>query len=140
MTACSWTSSKWAHVAAGGQVLLRVSAGRFGDQRAEHLSDDALVVALRLELAEALGIVVPPVEVAVTRWPRAFPQYLPGHRQRLAAVEADLAHRLPGVALAGAALSGVGVPACIASGRAAARTALGVVGSTDDRGGVRRGP
>ena len=124
MTACSWTSSKWPHVAPRDQVVLRVSAGRFGDDRADELSDDALVVALRLELAEALGVVVPPTEVAVTRWPRAFPQYTPGHRHRMAAVEAELTRRVPGVTLAGAALAGVGVPTCIASGRAAARRAL----------------
>ncbi len=124
MTACSWTSSKWAHVASDDRVVLRVSAGRSGDDRADRLSDEALVVALRLELAEALGIVGPPLEVAVTRWPRAFPQHAPGHRRRIAAVESELAHRLPGVTLAGAALDGVGLPACIASGQAAARTAL----------------
>lgn len=124
MTACSWTSSKWPHVASDDRVVLRVSAGRSGDDRADRLSDEALVVALRLELAEALGIVGPPLEVGVTRWREAFPQHAPGHRRRIAAVESGLAHRLPGVALAGAALDGVGLPACIASGQAAARTAL----------------
>ncbi|MBW3573489.1 MAG: protoporphyrinogen oxidase [Actinobacteria bacterium] len=124
MTACSWTSSKWAHVASDDRVVLRVSAGRSGDDRADRLSDEALVVTLRLELAEALGIVGPPLEVGVTRWRRAFPQHAPGHRRRIAAVESELAHRLPGVTLAGAALDGVGLPACIASGQAAARTAL----------------
>ena len=124
MTACSWSSSKWAHVAREGHVVLRVSTGRAGDDRQEHLSDEALVVAVRLELAEALGIVAPPSQVAVTRWPRAFPQAAPGHRRRITAVEAELDRRLPGVTLAGAAMDGVGLPACIASGRTAARRAL----------------
>lgn len=132
MTACSWTSSKWPHVAPDDRVVMRVSAGRAGDDRPDRMSDEALVVALRLELAEALGIVAPPSDVAVTRWPGAFPQHAPGHRRRIAAVEADLARRLPGVTLAGAALSGVGLPACIASGRAAARAALSAL--VEDRG------
>ncbi|MGI8757752.1 MAG: protoporphyrinogen oxidase [Acidimicrobiales bacterium] len=120
MTACSWASSKWPHLGPSGQVVLRVSAGRAGDERAGALDDGALVDRLRLELGEALGIDSPPGEVRVTRWHRAFPQYAPGHLVRMAAAEAALAEHLPGVALAGAALAGVGLPACIASGRSAA--------------------
>ncbi len=124
MTACSWASSKWAHHDTGDDLVLRVSAGRAGDERADSLDDDALVARLRLELAEALGISALPSEVRVTRWRRAFPQYAPAHARRIAAAEAELAARLPGVVLAGAALSGVGLPACIASGRRAAEAVL----------------
>lgn len=126
MTACSWASSKWAHLdgGAGAEVVLRVSAGRAGDERADSLDDAALVARLRLELEEALGLSGPPSEVRVTRWRRAFPQYAPGHARRIAAAEAELAARLPGVVLAGAALAGVGLPACIASGRRAAERVL----------------
>ncbi len=124
MTACSWASSKWAHLARPGQVLLRVSAGRAGDERASALDDDAVLSRLRLELGAALGITAPPSEVRVARWPDAFPQYAPGHLTRVAAAEEELAARLPGVTLAGAALAGIGLPACIASGRVAARRAI----------------
>ena len=37
----------------------------------------------------------PPVEARVTRWPRSFPQYRPGHLDRVAAIEADLAAATP---------------------------------------------
>ncbi len=124
MTACSWASSKWAHLEGADQVVLRVSAGRAGDARAEALDDDALVARLRLELGEALGITGAPTEARVMSWRQAFPQYAPDHLGRMASVETDLAARLPGVALAGAALSGVGLPACIASGRRAAEAVL----------------
>jgi oxygen-dependent protoporphyrinogen oxidase len=120
MTACSWSSSKWAHLADPGRALLRVSAGRADDRRAEAMDDEELVGRLTLELREALGVRTEPTAVRVTRWPDAFPQYAPGHLARIAAVEEALA-RLPGLAVAGAALRGVGLPACIGSGRAAAR-------------------
>ncbi len=120
MTACSWASSKWAHLHSGGEVVLRVSAGRAGDERAAALDDDALVARVLSELCEALDIEAPPSHVQVTRWHGAFPQYAPGHLARMAGVEADLARGLPGLVLAGAALAGVGIPACIASGQAAA--------------------
>ena len=55
--------------------------------------------------------------------PRALPQYRVHHLLRTAGVEAAVA-RLGGVAVAGAAYHGVGIPACIASGRAAAHALL----------------
>ena len=55
----------------------------------------------------------------VVRFADAFPQYRVHHLLRTAGVESALA-RLGGVAVAGAAYRGVGIPACIASGRAAA--------------------
>jgi oxygen-dependent protoporphyrinogen oxidase len=64
-----------------------------------------------------------PLETVVTRWPGAFPQYLVGHLERVQAIE-ERAARHRGLALAGAALHGVGVPACIGSGRRAAKNLL----------------
>ena len=117
MTACSFASNKWPHWSPDdGTTVLRVSAGRAGDDRAMALSDDELVAALHAELAEALGLTSLPVEARVTRWVDGFPQYEPGHAERVARIEAALP---PHVRLAGAALYGVGIPACIASGRAA---------------------
>ena len=64
-----------------------------------------------------------PTEALVVRYVGAFPQYRVHHLLRTAGVEAALA-RLDGVAVAGAAYHGVGIPACVASGRAAARALL----------------
>jgi oxygen-dependent protoporphyrinogen oxidase len=124
MTAASWASTKWAHLAAPGRFLLRVSAGRVGDDRHLRLDDDELVARLRAELATTMGIRGEPDEVAVFRWPRAFPQYAPGHLARMTALQRQLpAH----VAVAGAALGGVGIPQCIATGHAAAERILRVL-------------
>lgn len=123
MTACSWASSKWSRLAKEGQVLFRVSAGRFNDTRALELSGDVLVKALHQELRIALGISGEPVEFDVTRWDRAFPQYEPGHVERVKEARVLLAG-LPPIALAGAAYDGVGIPACIESGEAAGNAVL----------------
>ncbi|MGH9182741.1 MAG: protoporphyrinogen oxidase [Acidimicrobiales bacterium] len=120
MTACSWASAKWPHLAVPGQELLRVSAGRHRDPRPLDLDDGPLVERLHHELDQVVGATTGPSAWAVTRWERAFPQFAPGHLRRVAGVEAALAARLPGLALAGAAVSGAGIPACIASGRRAA--------------------
>ena len=121
MTACSWASSKWPDVAAPGTVVLRVSAGRAGDPRALALPDDVLVARLHQELVAALEIRGEPAGRNVTRWVDAFPQYRPGHADLVSAVEAGLP---AGLEVAGAAYRGVGIPACVGSGRGAARRAL----------------
>jgi oxygen-dependent protoporphyrinogen oxidase len=123
-TACSWASAKWAHLGADGVVRLRVSAGRVDDPRALAMDDDEVVDRLRVELAAAVGVEADPLDVVVARWPDGFPQYSPGHLRRIAAVHAELDRAAPGVAVAGAALGGVGLPACIGSGRAAAARVL----------------
>jgi oxygen-dependent protoporphyrinogen oxidase len=52
---------------------------------------------------------------------RAQARYAPGHRDRVARIEASLVDSLgPGVRLAGAAFHGGGLGSCIASGRRAA--------------------
>ena len=125
LTACSFATTKWAHLRAddSSTVLLRASAGRYGDDRAIDSDDDVVVQRLLHDLDELLGLDDAPVEVRVSRWRDGFPQYEPGHLRRVEAIEADVAARLPNVALAGAALHGIGIPACIRSGRAAARRA-----------------
>jgi len=124
MTASSWSSSKWAHLAGDESTVVRVSAGRFGDERAVSLDDAALVNALVDEVAGTTDIAGEPIEVRVHRWPRSFPQYEPGHLERVAEIERAMADSLPHVVLAGAALRGLGVPACIRQGREAAHALL----------------
>jgi oxygen-dependent protoporphyrinogen oxidase len=124
MTACSFASNKWPHWADPGDAVVRLSAGRFGDDRSGELDDDALGDRLLGELEEALGESLSPAAVRISRWPDAFPQYFPGHGARIAALEAALADRLPAVALAGASYRGSGLPACIGSGRRAAQLVL----------------
>lgn len=127
VTACSWSSSKWAHLApeAGDStVLLRASVGRAGDRRFTELDDEALTEAVVADLQRTMGLGGGPAQVRISRWPRSFPQYAPGHLVRLTAVEAELAGDAPTIGVAGAALRGVGIPACIASGQAAADRVL----------------
>ena len=124
-TACSWVTSKWPHLGADPDTaLLRASVGRAGDDRAVTLDDDALVGGVLADLETTMGLRAAPTHVRISRWPRSFPQPRPGHLGRVAAVETDVA-RVPGLAVTGAWARGVGVPACIRGGRAAARRALG---------------
>jgi len=119
VTACTYLSAKWPHLARPGEVLVRASVGRFGDERGAVLSDTQLVRRVLAELELLLGTSGRPITSLVTRWPEAFPQYRVHHLLRVTGIESALL-RLPAVAVAGASYRGVGIPACIASGRAAA--------------------
>jgi oxygen-dependent protoporphyrinogen oxidase len=117
--ACTWSSAKWANRAPEETALLRVFIGRYGQTEATAGSDDDLRRLAHDEVAARLGTTEPPHLTRVHRWPRGMPQYTLGHRQRLAAIERQL-DALPGLALAGAAYRGVGLPDCITSGQTAA--------------------
>jgi oxygen-dependent protoporphyrinogen oxidase len=124
--AFTFSSRKWAHLAAAdAPVLVRGSVGRFGDDAAVlRRDDDELVAAVRADLAELTGLRVPPVETLVTRWGGGLPQYGVGHLDVVDRIERAVAD-IPGLAVAGATLHGVGVPACIAAADAAAARVAG---------------
>lgn len=127
VTACSWSSRKWARLApeqGDGTEVVRAAVGRDDDRRALDLDDDDLAAAVVDDLDRLIGLRGAPTEVSVHRWPGAFPQYRPGHLERVAMVEADLVDRVPRVAVAGMHLRGVGIPASITSARAAAARLL----------------
>jgi protoporphyrinogen/coproporphyrinogen III oxidase len=114
-------TAKWRHLARpDGLAILRASVGRYRDVAALHRSDDELAALVHAELGELLGHKLPaPEQTYVTRWGGALPQYAPGHLDRVARARAETL-ALQGIALAGAAYDGVGIPACVRSGWVAA--------------------
>ncbi|GAA0243847.1 protoporphyrinogen oxidase [Cryptosporangium japonicum] len=124
--AVTYVSQKWGHVLDGytGEpvTVVRASVGRYGEETALQLDDESLIAAVRAELATLVPLAAgwpAPLGAQVNRWGGALPQYAPGHLDRVASVRAALAAE-PTLALAGAAYDGVGIPACIRSGQAAA--------------------
>lgn len=130
--AATFVSQKWAWSGAEDPDLhvLRASVGRYGEEQALQLDDADLVRAVVGDLAAALGWPprARPVASMVTRWGGALPQYLVGHLDRVARIRTEL-QSLPGLVVCGAAYDGVGVPACIASGEAAADQVLRQLGA-----------
>jgi oxygen-dependent protoporphyrinogen oxidase len=134
VTAVSWSSSKWAHLAGvgdgeDGTHLLRASVGRAGDEGVVlELDDEDLLARVLTDLEATMELEGEPADVRVSRWPASLPQYAPGHLDRVAVLEAAVRRDAPGVHLAGAAYRGLGVPACIHQGREAAARAKAVEG------------
>jgi len=127
VTACSFASSKWAHIGGPDEVVLRVSTGHAGDGGAALALDDATIVRLILDdLDRLIGLDGAPTAVRVSRWPEGLPQYRPGHLDRAAAWQQQAWDMAPGLWMIGASFAGLGLPACIRQGHDAARRALAV--------------
>ena len=118
--AASWLSSKWAHRAPPGHVLVRAFIGGARDPQALDCSDEELTERALAALRPLLVIRDAPLWARVYRWPRANAQHEVGHHARLAEIEAELAQH-PGLYVTGSAYRGVGIPDCVADGRATAR-------------------
>jgi protoporphyrinogen/coproporphyrinogen III oxidase len=127
--AATFSTVKWPHLARHAPVhVVRCSVGRFGETALLQRDDSDLAALAAAELAEAIGITASSVAQRVTRWGGALPQYTVGHLDRVAAIRAAVAAE-PGLAVAGAAYDGVGIPACVATAKAAAQQVLGYLGT-----------
>lgn len=124
ITACTWSSTKWQHVAPEGQTLLRTYIGRSGAQQWTNMEDSELIEAAKRDLRELTGLNTVPQWAEVSRCLSAMPQYPVGHVEMMNEVRFDLEKSLPGVLLCGAGYNGVGIPDCVAGGRGAAEKLL----------------
>jgi protoporphyrinogen oxidase len=122
--AVTFASSKWAHLSGAEVVIVRCSIGRHGDVADLQRDDADLVTASARELTSYAGFRGAPIDSRVSRWGGGLPQYAVGHRHRVARIRAAV-DLVPGLALCGATYDGVGVPACIRTGRAAAAQIAG---------------
>lgn len=131
--AATFSTVKWPHLAGRGAGrgaghepvhLVRCSIGRSGEAAVLQRDDKDLAALAAGELGEAIGLTAAPVASRVTRWGGALPQYNVGHLDRVAAIRSAVAAQ-PGLAVAGAAYDGVGIPACVATAKSAAAQVLG---------------
>jgi len=120
----SFSSVKFAGRAPDDSVLIRVFLGGSSHPHLVEASEAELRSITEQELKELLGVTGAPQVCHVTRWTRRMPQYHLGHLERVAKIEAAVAS-IPGLALAGSAYRGVGIPDCIRSAEAAAHAILG---------------
>jgi oxygen-dependent protoporphyrinogen oxidase len=127
LIACTFSSLKYDHRAPSGHLLLRSFVGGALRADAAELGDDQLCALVREQLAELLGIRRPPHLVRVHRHARAMPQYQVGHLDRVGRIEQHVALRR-GLAVAGNAYRGVGIPDCIASAERAAEAIAAAFG------------
>ena len=123
--AVTFSTIKWPHLAEGRRdmVVVRCSIGRFREEHLLQRSDEDLKAIAIAEMADVCHAQELPVATRVTRWGGGLPQYNVGHADRVARVRAAVAAH-PGLAVAGAAYDGLGIPACVATARSAASRVL----------------
>ena len=119
IVACTYSSVKYPGRAPDGHVLLRAFVGGAMQQQLFEQDDATMAASVRRELRELLGITSEPLLTRIHRHAHAMPQYRVGHLDRMRRIDAR-ARQHPGLALAGNAYRGVGIPDCIHSGEMAA--------------------
>jgi protoporphyrinogen/coproporphyrinogen III oxidase len=119
--AVTFSTVKWPHLrdAGDGLHIVRCSLGRIGEESLLQSGDAELASLAATDLAAATGAHQAPVASRVTRWGGGLPQYTVGHLDRVARIRSTIAGQ-PGLAVCGAAYDGIGIPACVATARAAA--------------------
>jgi oxygen-dependent protoporphyrinogen oxidase len=102
---------------------MRTFVGGARDPKEFDRDDDELVALSVRALRPLLGLTGEPSFTRVYRWERASAQHEVGHIGRLARIEEALA-RQPGLFVTGSGFRGVGIPDCVADGRATAIKAV----------------
>jgi protoporphyrinogen/coproporphyrinogen III oxidase len=120
LLAATFVHNKFPHRAPADRALLRCFFAGANAENIWTLGDDQIIGIVRHELQQILGVRAEPLFARVYKWKAAMAQYGVGHLDRLDRME-RLRQQLPGLALAGNAYRGIGVPDCVRSGRDAAK-------------------
>ena len=134
LLAATFVHNKFPHRAPDDRALLRCFLAGKNAENVWPLSDDQIIGIVRNELQEILRLRAQPLFGRVYRWKSAMAQYGVGHLDRLERIE-RLCRKLPGLALAGNAYRGIGVPDCVRSGREAAIQLAPVPSGSDEQVG-----
>src|SRR2546421_1929648 len=129
LLAATFVHNKFSHRAPEDRALIRCFFGGSPNEEILQLHEDEILRIAREELRQILGISAEPLFTRVYKWKAAMAQYTVGHLERLNRIERQR-EQLPGLALAGNAYSGNGVPDCVHSGKQAAEQALFAMGLT----------
>jgi oxygen-dependent protoporphyrinogen oxidase len=123
LLAATFVHNKFPHRAPDDRALLRCFFAGSNAENIWQFSDDAIIAIVRNELHQILRLRAAPVFARVYKWKSAMAQYGVGHLDRLDRID-RLRQQLPGLALAGNAYRGIGIPDCIRSGQDAAKQVL----------------
>lgn len=124
LSACTFSSVKYAGRTPEGFVLLRAFAGGAFYREVFEMDDETLGKAAVAEVSKILKIHAAPRQVLIRRYPNAMPQYHVGHLDLVSKIR-EILPGYPGLYLCGNAYEGIGIPDCITQAERSAE-AIGV--------------
>ncbi|MGO9647446.1 MAG: protoporphyrinogen oxidase [Terriglobales bacterium] len=127
LLAVTFVHNKFPHRAPEDRALLRCFLGSARDPAILDVPDEEMLDVVRRELRHILHLTAEPLFTRVYKWKDAMAQYNVGHIERMQVIE-RACQQLPGLALAGNAYHGIGVPDCVRSGADAASSVLQELG------------
>src|SRR5581483_11304405 len=122
--ACTFVHQKFANRALGKRALIRCFLGGTRDEEILSMSDQQIERIVYRELSDILDITAKPLLVRIYRWRKTMAQYALGHRSTVERIRKLTSH-IRGLALAGNAYGGIGIPDCVRSGSEAVAKVLG---------------
>ncbi|HET8827464.1 MAG TPA: protoporphyrinogen oxidase [Terriglobales bacterium] len=121
--AATFVHNKFPHRAPENRAIIRCFiGGSVAEEMFEHNESD-VATAVERELKSILGLNAAPLFTRVYKWRKAMAQYTVGHSARVDRIK-SLVAKMPGLALAGNAYSGIGVPDCVRTGTEAAASVM----------------
>jgi oxygen-dependent protoporphyrinogen oxidase len=123
LLAATFVHNKFPHRAPEDRALLRCFFAGKNAASVWDLTDEEIISVVRNDLQQILGLTAEPLFGRVYKWKSAMAQYTVGHLDRIDRIE-RLRQQLPGLALAGNAYRGIGVPDCVRSGQEAVKQLL----------------
>jgi oxygen-dependent protoporphyrinogen oxidase len=130
--AASFLNVKFPSRAPSGSALIRVFIGGATQPDLFDLDDEGIREIVARELGDLIGVTGEPLFLEIGRHPRAMPQYVLGHLERVESIRRKAAKH-PNLFLTGIAFDGVGIPDCV---RAAESTADAVVATLAGGGSI----
>jgi protoporphyrinogen/coproporphyrinogen III oxidase len=125
--AATFVHNKFPHRAPENRAIIRCFiGGSVAGEMFEHGETD-IASAVEGALKSILGLSAAPLFTRVYKWRKAMAQYTVGHSARVSRIK-SLVAQTPGLALAGNAYSGIGVPDCVRTGQESIEKVLADLG------------